>query len=56
MTSTKTLLGTISLVCVPTVEQDKAVAFYESLGFEKRTDEAFGGGYSAAGALIRRTE
>ena len=33
MTSTKTLLGTISLVCVPTVEQDKAVAFYESLGF-----------------------
>lgn len=45
MTSTKTLLGTISLVCVPTVEQDKAVAFYESLGFEKRTDEAFGGGY-----------
>jgi catechol 2,3-dioxygenase-like lactoylglutathione lyase family enzyme len=45
MTSTKTLLGTISLVCVPTVEQDKAVAFYESLGFEKRTDEEFGGGY-----------
>jgi catechol 2,3-dioxygenase-like lactoylglutathione lyase family enzyme len=45
MTSTKTLLGTISLVCVPTVEQDKAVAFYESLGFEKRTDQEFGGGY-----------
>ena len=45
MTSTKTLLGTISLVCVPTVEQDRAVAFYESLGFEKRTDEEFGGGY-----------
>lgn len=38
-------LKTINLVCVPTVEQDKAVAFYEALGFEKRTDEAFGDGY-----------
>jgi catechol 2,3-dioxygenase-like lactoylglutathione lyase family enzyme len=43
-TTTKGLRG-ISLVCVPTVEQDKAVAFYESLGFEKRTDTPFGGGY-----------
>ncbi|BBX20930.1 hypothetical protein MTER_03410 [Mycolicibacter terrae] len=32
-------------MCLPTPEQDKAVAFYESLGFEKRTDEEFGGGY-----------
>jgi catechol 2,3-dioxygenase-like lactoylglutathione lyase family enzyme len=47
MTSTKTMTGLrgISLVCVPTVEQDKAVEFYESLGFEKRTDEPFGGSY-----------
>src|SRR4051812_20144242 len=45
MTSTRTLLSTISFVCVPTVEQDKAVAFYESLGFEKRAAEPFGGGY-----------
>ncbi|WP_428339454.1 VOC family protein [Mycobacterium sp.] len=45
MTTTTTGLTTISLVCVPTVEQDKAVAFYESLGFEKRTDTPFGGGY-----------
>src|SRR3954471_5191408 len=45
MTTTTTGLTTISLVCVPTPEQDKAVAFYESLGFEKRTDEPFGGGY-----------
>ncbi|HEX3611333.1 MAG TPA: VOC family protein [Sporichthyaceae bacterium] len=35
----------ISLVCLPTQEQDKAIAFYESLGFEKRTDMAFGNGY-----------
>ncbi|BDB45283.1 MULTISPECIES: VOC family protein [Mycobacterium] len=34
----------INLVCVPTIEQDKAVAFYESLGFEKRTDTPFHGG------------
>jgi catechol 2,3-dioxygenase-like lactoylglutathione lyase family enzyme len=45
MTTTTTGLGGISLVCLPTVEQDKAVAFYESLGFEKRTDTEFGGGY-----------
>src|SRR5947209_8273133 len=45
MTTMTTGLTTISLVCVPTSEQDKAVAFYESLGFEKRTDEPLGGGY-----------
>jgi catechol 2,3-dioxygenase-like lactoylglutathione lyase family enzyme len=47
MTSTTSTTGlrSISLVCVPTVEQDKAIAFYESLGFEKRADEPFGGGY-----------
>src|ERR1700709_1227860 len=42
---TTTGLRGITLVCVPTREQDKAVTFYESLGFEKRTDEPFGGGY-----------
>lgn len=45
MTMTTTGLSTIGLVCVPTPEQDKAVSFYESLGFEKRTDTPFGGGY-----------
>ncbi len=45
MTTTTTGLTTISLVCVPTIDQDKAVAFYESLGFEKRTDQPFGDGY-----------
>ena len=38
MTITTTGLTTISLVCVPTVEQDKAVAFYESLGFVASSD------------------
>ena len=44
-TTAKIGLKTINLVCVPTVEQGKAVAFYESLGFEKRTDIAMGDGY-----------
>ena len=45
MALTATGIGAIGLVCVPTVEQDTAIAFYESLGFEKRTDTPFGGGY-----------
>jgi catechol 2,3-dioxygenase-like lactoylglutathione lyase family enzyme len=45
MTLTRTGIRALSLVCVGTPDQDKAVAFYESLGFEKRTDEPFGGGY-----------
>jgi predicted enzyme related to lactoylglutathione lyase len=43
-TSTKTVKQ-ISLVCLPTMEQDEAIAFYESIGFEKRTDTKFGGDY-----------
>jgi catechol 2,3-dioxygenase-like lactoylglutathione lyase family enzyme len=45
MVTTATRIRGISLVCVPTPDQDAAIAFYESLGFEKRTDTGFGGGY-----------
>lgn len=45
MSTTATRLRQISLVCVGTPDQDKAIAFYESIGFEKRTDVPFGGGY-----------
>lgn len=45
MTATATGLRGISLVCVPTLDQDRAIEFYESLGFEKRADEPFGGTY-----------
>ena len=45
MSTTATRIGTISLVCLPTVDVDRAIAFYESLGFEKRTDVPFGEGY-----------
>jgi len=45
MSTTATGVRQISLVCIPTVDQDRAVEFYESIGFEKRTDLPFGGKY-----------
>jgi predicted enzyme related to lactoylglutathione lyase len=45
VSTTVTRIGSLSLVCVPTPDQDGAIAFYESLGFEKRTDIPMGGGY-----------
>ena len=45
MGTTATRLGRIGLVCVATPDQDAAITFYESIGFEKRTDTSFGGGY-----------
>jgi len=45
MSTTATRIRQISLVCVPTPNQDRAIEFYESVGFEKRTDTPFGGGY-----------
>jgi len=39
-------VSTISLVIIPSTDQDKAIEFYvDSLGFEKRTDVPFGGDY-----------
>jgi catechol 2,3-dioxygenase-like lactoylglutathione lyase family enzyme len=35
----------IGLVMVPTTDQDRSIDFYEKIGFEKRTDTPFGGGY-----------
>lgn len=45
MSTASTRISKISLVIVPTVDQDTAIAFYESIGFEKRTDTPFGGRY-----------
>jgi catechol 2,3-dioxygenase-like lactoylglutathione lyase family enzyme len=45
VSTTTTGLDTISLVMIPSPDQDRAIAFYESLGFEKRTDIPFGGSY-----------
>ncbi len=45
MATTTTGIRQLSLVCVPTPDQDAAIEFYEKLGFEKRTDTPFGGNY-----------
>ena len=45
MSTSPTGIRQISLVCVPTPDQDRAIEFYESIGFEKRTDVPFGGDY-----------
>ncbi|MBV9006889.1 MAG: VOC family protein [Solirubrobacterales bacterium] len=45
MSTTATGIRQISLVCVPTPDQDRGIEFYESMGFEKRTDISFGGGH-----------
>ncbi len=44
MTTTTTGIQGISLVMVPTTDQDRSIEFYEKIGFEKRTDTPFGGG------------
>jgi catechol 2,3-dioxygenase-like lactoylglutathione lyase family enzyme len=46
MTSTKTRVNKIATVVVPVADQDRAIEFYvDRLGFEKRVDVPFGGGY-----------
>ena len=46
MATTATRISEISLVIVPSTDQDKSIEFYEkALGFEKRTDVPFGNGY-----------
>ncbi len=44
MAASETGLRRLSLICIPTVLQDQGVAFYEALGFEKRTDTPYGNG------------
>jgi predicted enzyme related to lactoylglutathione lyase len=47
MSTTGTGIRGISLICVGTAteNQDRAIEFYESIGFEKRTDTPFGDEY-----------
>ncbi len=45
MPTTASHISTIGLVIVPSTDQDASIAFYESLGFEKRTDVPFGNDY-----------
>ena len=46
MISTQIRIAKVGTVCVPVSDQDRALEFYvDGLGFEKRTDVPFGGGY-----------
>ena len=45
MSTTKSAIGSISLVAVMATDQDRSIEFYEALGFEKRTDIPFGDKY-----------
>jgi catechol 2,3-dioxygenase-like lactoylglutathione lyase family enzyme len=46
MTKTHTHIGAITLVIIPSADQDRSIDFYvDSLGFEKRTDVPFGDKY-----------
>ena len=44
-TTATSRISTINLVMIPSADQDESIRFYESLGFEKRTDVPFGGDY-----------
>jgi catechol 2,3-dioxygenase-like lactoylglutathione lyase family enzyme len=45
MSTTKAHISQIQLVLVPSSNQDRSLAFYESLGFERRNDIPWGDGY-----------
>ena len=46
MPTTASRIGQINLVIIPSTDQDRSISFYEKeLGFEKRTDVAFGDSY-----------
>jgi catechol 2,3-dioxygenase-like lactoylglutathione lyase family enzyme len=45
MSTAPSLIARLQLVVVPSSDQDRSVAFYESLGFEARNDIPFGDGY-----------
>jgi catechol 2,3-dioxygenase-like lactoylglutathione lyase family enzyme len=45
MSTTASRIGGINLVIIPSTDQDLSIAFYEALGFEKRTDIPFGNDY-----------
>ena len=45
MTTTTSRIGEINVVMIPSTDQDRAVEFYEGLGFEKRADVPFGDKY-----------
>jgi catechol 2,3-dioxygenase-like lactoylglutathione lyase family enzyme len=45
MSTTASLINQLNLVMIPSADQDRSVAFYTALGFEKRSDITFGAGH-----------
>ena len=45
MKTTTDRISQIQLVLVPSTDQDRSLAFYEALGFERRNDIPWGDGY-----------
>jgi catechol 2,3-dioxygenase-like lactoylglutathione lyase family enzyme len=45
MSTTTGRIGQIQLVMIPSTDQNRSVAFYETLGFERRNDIPWGEGY-----------
>jgi catechol 2,3-dioxygenase-like lactoylglutathione lyase family enzyme len=46
VSKTATRISRVGLVCIPIVDQDRALEFYvDKLGLEKRADVPFGNGY-----------
>ena len=45
MTTTTSRIGEINVVMIPSTDQDRAIEFYEGLGFETRADVPFGDQY-----------
>ena len=46
VSTTKTRIARIGVVCIPVSDQERAIEFYvDTLGFEKRADVPFGNGY-----------
>ena len=45
MTTTTSRIGEINVVMIPSTDQDRAIEFYEGLGFETRADVPFGDKY-----------
>jgi catechol 2,3-dioxygenase-like lactoylglutathione lyase family enzyme len=45
MSAISTRISQIQLVMMPSTDQDRSVAFYTALGFEKRSDFPWGDGY-----------
>jgi catechol 2,3-dioxygenase-like lactoylglutathione lyase family enzyme len=46
VSTTKTRIAKLGVVCIPVSDQERAIEFYvEKLGFEKRADVPFGNGY-----------